>query len=121
MHIPIRHYPTHHCICRSDFFKFVFQFSREGTNKTIEKDLIIALFNLTLDLNRTPHLTMFIEFLQSITTHGVITLDEWESFLQFNYAVKADMSNYDENGAWPLVFDEYAEYRAKLAKNSGKK
>ena len=41
-----------------------------------------------------------------------ITLDQWDSFLQFQHNVKVDLSDYDaENGAWPLLLDEYVEWK----------
>jgi Cullin binding len=81
-----------------DFYKFVFQFSREGTHKTIEKDMILALLTMVLDKNRAPHLDYFVEFLKGCS-HQRITLDQWDSFLQFQHSIKVDLSNYDEDGA----------------------
>lgn len=41
-----------------------------------------------------------------------ITLDQWDSFLQFQHNIKVDLSDYDaENGAWPLLLDEYVEWK----------
>eukprot|EP01035_Chromulina_nebulosa_P003775 gene3775-5160_t len=85
-----------------DFYRFVFQFSREGTHKTIEKDMVIALLPIVLDTNRAPHLTLFLEFLQTACTekvHQRITLDQWDSFLQFSGTVKVDLSNHEDDGA----------------------
>lgn len=90
----------------------MFQFSREGTHKTIEKDLIVALLPVVVDRNRAPHLEHFLQFL-STSNHQRITLDQWESFLQFNHNVKLDLSNYDADGAWPLLLDEYVDWRRK--------
>mmetsp|Transcript_31012 Transcript_31012/g.29620 ORF Transcript_31012/g.29620 Transcript_31012/m.29620 type:complete len:222 (+) Transcript_31012:221-886(+) len=95
-----------------DFYKFVFQFNREGTHKTIEKDVIAAMIPMVLDTNRAPHVTYFLEFLQTCT-HQRITLDQWDSFLQFQYTVNLDLKNYDEDGAWPLLLDEYVVWRNK--------
>lgn len=47
-----------------DLYRFVFKFNLEGTHKTLEKDMVIALLGLVLDTNRAPHLNYFIEFLQ---------------------------------------------------------
>lgn len=82
-----------------EFYKFVFQFNREGTNKTIERDIIVALLPLVLDLDKAPHLTDFLAFLDTIPTNTRITLDQWESFLLFNKNINADLSNYEEDGA----------------------
>jgi hypothetical protein len=81
-----------------DFYKFVFQFSREGTQKTIDKESIAQLMHLVLDKNRAPHLDYFLEFLK-ICKHQRITLDQWDSFLQFQQTVTIDITNYDEDGA----------------------
>jgi len=81
-----------------DFYKFVFQFQREGTHKTIEKDTVAVLLPMVLDKNRAPHLEHFVEFLK-VCSHQRITLDQWDSFLQFQYNVAVDLSNYDEDGA----------------------
>jgi hypothetical protein len=51
-----------------------------------------------LDKNRAPHLPHFLQFLESCS-HQRITLDQWDSFLQFNHAVNADLSNLEEDGA----------------------
>jgi hypothetical protein len=33
------------------------------------------------------------------------------SYSDFCTAVEADLSNWDDNGAWPLLFDEYVSWR----------
>jgi hypothetical protein len=63
-----------------------------------EKEIIIALLPIVLDKNRAPHLSHFLQFLESCS-HQRITLDQWDSFLQFNHAVNADLSNLEEDGA----------------------
>lgn len=93
-----------------EFYKFVFQFSREGTYKTIEKEVVSSLLPIVLDTNRAPHLESFLEFMKGCKETR-ITMDQWDSFLQFNYTVNYDCKNYDDDGAWPLLLDEYVEYR----------
>lgn len=94
-----------------DFFHFVFNFSRENaTFKTIDVASVIQLLPIVLDKNRAPHLEHFLEFLGS-SSQSRITTDQWDSFLQFNSQVKADLSDYEEDGAWPLLFDDYVEWR----------
>ena len=67
---------------------------------SIERDIIVALLPIVLDIHKAPHLTYFIDFLHTLTgTSNRITLDQWDSFLLFNSTVKVDLSDYDENGA----------------------
>jgi hypothetical protein len=60
--------------------------------------MIIGLLPIVLDKDRAPHLESFLEFL-SQSNHSRITLDQWDSFLQFNHNVKYDLSNLEEDGA----------------------
>jgi hypothetical protein len=83
-----------------DFYKFVFLFSREGTHKTIEKDLVADLMPIVLSSGRAPHLEQFLLFLRSDACKDKrITMDQWDSFLVFNQAVNLDLSNHEDDGA----------------------
>lgn len=38
--------------------------------------------------------------------------------LEFGQQIKPDMSNFDENGAWPVLLDDFAtELQAQIAKH----
>jgi hypothetical protein len=76
----------------------------------VEKEVAIALLPIVLDVHRAPHLTLFLQFLEG-TTHAKITLDQWDSFLQFNGSINLNLSNHDDDGAWPLLLDEYVDWR----------
>ena len=39
-----------------------------------------------------------------------ITLDEWKMLLNFFLEIKPDCSNYSDDGAWPLLLDDYVEW-----------
>jgi hypothetical protein len=93
-----------------DFYKFCFQFNRQGTHRTLDKDLVVALLPIVLkDRIPVPRLETFCAFLEhSHYTH--ITLDQWSSFLDFCYECE-DISSYNvDNSAWPVLIDEYVEY-----------
>ena len=98
-----------------DFYKFCFQFNRQGTHKTLDKELTVALLKLVLgNDNRIPddRLGSFCSFLES-SSHSHVTLDEWTLFLDFCYECQ-DLSTYDEStSAWPVLFDEYVDYMEK--------
>ena len=43
-----------------------------------------------------------------------VTKDVWDMLLTFSNDVDDDMSNFDEDGAWPVMIDEFVEhYREK--------
>ena len=58
---------------------------------------------MILEKDRAPHLEHFLEYLQQCK-HTRITLDQWESFLQFNQNVNVDLSNFEDDGACKLKF-----------------
>jgi len=97
-----------------DFYKFCFQFNRQGTHRTLDKELVTALLKLVLkDRISADRLETFCEFLEGAEQHTHITLDQWSSFLDFCYECE-DLSTYDEStSAWPVVIDEYVEFMEK--------
>lgn len=100
-----------------EFFKFCFKFNLEGTHKTLDKDLVIALVDLTLKGRIDPQrLLTFQEFLNTTkdTSYNRITLDQWISFLDFSIECP-DLSQYDEeNSAWPVLIDDYVDFSNRM-------
>jgi hypothetical protein len=92
-----------------DFYKFAFKFSLEGTKRILDKELVMELLPIILDDARAPHLKSFIKFLGS-SEYKVITKDQWDSFLLFTETTSLDCSDFDENGAWPLLLDDFVCY-----------
>jgi DCN1-like protein 4/5 len=80
----------------------------------------VELLNMVLDSNRCIHLTNFLEFLQT-TSYKSLSLDQWDSFYLFSQSIDLDCSNYDEDSAWPILLDEYVEWRVSANKKDTKK
>ena len=107
------------------YIQFCFQFNRAGTHKTLDKDLVIALLNMTLTADSPPRipstrLSTFCEFLETTKdeSYTKITLDQWRSFLDFSLEFKDDtFDGYDEGeSAWPVLIDEYVEFMENRVK-----
>lgn len=94
-----------------DFYKFTFQFNREGTHRTLDKDLVIGLLRMVLkDRIETKRLESFIKFLEEKGDYSRITLDQWMSIYDFCKEYR-DLDLYDEEtSAWPVMIDEYVEF-----------
>lgn len=95
------------------FYKFCFQFSRQGKQTTLEKELVVETLQLVLRNHVDPErLRTFHEFLTKSTDESYkrITMDQWSSFLDFCYECP-DLSEYDEaTSAWPVLIDDYVDY-----------
>ncbi|CAM9607482.1 unnamed protein product, partial [Hapterophycus canaliculatus] len=92
-----------------EFYKFCFQFSREGTHRTIERDVAAPLLKTVMG-PRSRYTDEFVEFLKQCPANTRVTFDQWSSFLEFSNTVKDDFAGYDEDGAWPILLDEFVEY-----------
>ncbi|OAE26540.1 hypothetical protein AXG93_3817s1020 [Marchantia polymorpha subsp. ruderalis] len=92
-----------------EFYTFSFQYClTEPRQKTL--DLETACQMLELVLGPRPHLSNFVQFLQEQTEYKAMNLDQWNAFLRFCDEIKPDLSNYDENQAWPLLLDNFVEW-----------
>jgi len=94
-----------------EVYKFAFTFAKEKEQKSLNVDMAKELLRLLMG-DRYPHTKNFIEFLGQ-ASFKAINLDQWLNFLEFNKAVAPDLKNYDENGAWPVMFDEFVDYVRK--------
>jgi len=61
--------------------------------------------------DKSQHTEQFIQFLQEKTPVKVVNKDQWMNFFEFCEAVSPDLSNFDENSAWPVLLDEYVAWR----------
>ncbi|RVD84054.1 uncharacterized protein DFL_005823 [Arthrobotrys flagrans] len=113
------------------FFKYMFQFSKNvPESRTIPAESATAVFAfvldpLTYDLKYDPetavplkwedhpypHAVPFLEFLTEKQPVKVVNKDQWESFLPFNRSVEYMLGNYDPEGAWPALYDQYVDWR----------
>lgn len=94
-----------------DFYKFCFQFNRQGTHRTLDTELVVALLKMVVKGRiAEERLDTFCEFVESQESYSRITLDQWTSFLDFCYECE-DLSTYDESSsAWPVLIDEYVDF-----------
>lgn len=95
-----------------DVYKFTFNYMKEDPgHKTV--NLEIAKAYLALLLSDRPHIKSFLEYLDQQTEYRGLNADQWMTLLDFITNVNEDLSNYDENAAWPVVLDAYVEWRRK--------
>jgi DCN1-like protein 1/2 len=89
-------------------YGFAFLFARDKGAKSIAPDTAVALWQLLLP-GRWPAAAAWCDFVpqQGLKT---VTQDTWAQVLEFSRAVKPDLSNYDPEGAWPSILDDFAEH-----------
>jgi len=91
-----------------EIYEFVFLWSRESTEKkTLDIPTTLDMLELLLDEETYPLIGPFREFLQTQSSYKGVNKDQWLSLLEFCKTMENDLSNYDENGSWPVMLDEF--------------
>ncbi|KAI8056299.1 potentiating neddylation domain-containing protein [Gilbertella persicaria] len=90
-----------------EMYRYTFGYAKNNDQKCIEVETASVLWTMLLS-DRYPIVHEFIAFLQDKAPVKVINRDQWNSFLEF---VSTDLSDYDESLAWPVLFDEFVEWR----------
>ncbi|BFZ06206.1 hypothetical protein BsWGS_09245 [Bradybaena similaris] len=98
-----------------DFYQFTFNYAKNPEQKGLDQDMAIAYWNIVLT-GRFKFLDLWCKFLQENHKRS-IPKDTWNLLLDFCNMINDDMSNYDEEGAWPVLIDDFVEY-AKPVINS---
>jgi DCN1-like protein 1/2 len=96
-------------------YRFAFLFGRQETQRSLELGIAIGLWQLLLP-NKFKHLELWCDYLQNEYKRA-ISRDTWNLLLEFVNTVDEKMTNYDANGAWPVVIDNFVEYAKPLINN----
>jgi len=93
------------------YYQFCFGFAKDpgfGV-RTLPIEVALQMWELTIG-QRFKLFPMWKQFLAKQDVRAV-TKDVWDMLLTFHTDVAEDMHNYDEDGAWPVLIDEFVEWR----------
>lgn len=99
----------------SQLYCFAFDYCKEEANsRIVDTRLLMEMLNL-LCIKR-PHVEQLQHFLLAQVENGkykVLNKDQWRCILEFSNAYKNDplLESYNENEAWPCIFDDFVESR----------
>ncbi|PIA45718.1 hypothetical protein AQUCO_01600155v1 [Aquilegia coerulea] len=96
----------------TEFYSYSFQYClTEEKQKGVDIESVCELLTLVLGSKFHTQVDSFVEYLKSQNDYKVLNMDQWMGFLRFCNEIKfSDLSNYDEDLAWPLILDNFVEW-----------
>uniref|UniRef100_A0A0B6YU73 Defective in cullin neddylation protein n=1 Tax=Arion vulgaris TaxID=1028688 RepID=A0A0B6YU73_9EUPU len=94
-----------------NIYRFAFDFARDKDQRSMDIETAKEMLSLVLGKN-WPLFSYFHQFLEQ-AKYKVINKDQWCNILEFSRAVRPNLDNYDEDGAWPVMLDEFVEWLKK--------
>lgn len=91
-----------------NIYRYAFDFARDKDQRSMDIDTAKAMLALLLG-RQWPLFSSFHLFLDQ-SKYKVINKDQWCNVLEFSRTILPDLSNYDEDGAWPVLLDEFVEW-----------
>ncbi|XP_019768707.1 DCN1-like protein 4 isoform X2 [Dendroctonus ponderosae] len=95
-------------------FRYAYDFARDKDQRSMDMETAKAMLQLLL-AKQWSLFKQFDEFLDQ-SKYKVINKDQWCNILEFSRTIFNDLSNYDVDGAWPVMLDEFVEW-LKLARS----
>ncbi|KAM1032322.1 hypothetical protein ACFX2I_035915 [Malus domestica] len=92
-----------------EIYNFAFGWAKEKGQKSLALDTAIGMWQLLFAEKQWPYVEHWCQFLQA-RHNKAISRDTWSQLLEFARAVDSSLSNYDAEGAWPYLIDEFVEY-----------
>nr|XP_043627976.1 DCN1-like protein 1 [Erigeron canadensis] len=106
-----------------EIYIFAFGWAKEKGQKSLTLDTAIGMWRLLFAEKQWPLVEHWCQFLQK-EHNKAISQDTWAQLLEFATNVVPGLANYDPEGAWPYLIDEFVEFlteKAVIQKDAGKK
>lgn len=95
------------------FYKWLFEYAKGDNHraKSIDKDIATAIWGIVLDLRKCPLRDEYVKFVTGTGEHTGISKDAWNQSLEFLIDTKRDLSDFVDDGSWPIIVDDFVEHQ----------
>lgn len=90
-------------------YRYAYDFARQDKDqRSMDMETAKAMLQLLLG----KHWSLFSQFgiFLDRSKYKVINKDQWCNILEFSRTINTDLGNYDVDGAWPVMLDEFVEW-----------
>merc|ERR1712098_1044123 len=95
------------------FYRWMFNYIKgDDKKKSIPVEMAVQMWSIVLQPKKYPLLANWLEFIQKTEECSAITADVWSLLLDFIIETKADLSDFDPDGCWPVMIDEFVDWLA---------
>lgn len=91
-----------------NIYRYAYDFARDKDQRSMDIETAKAMLDLLLG-KQWPLYPEFAQFLRQ-SKYKVINKDQWCNILEFSRTINNDLANYDVDGAWPVMLDEFVEW-----------
>ncbi|KIJ69646.1 hypothetical protein HYDPIDRAFT_106294 [Hydnomerulius pinastri MD-312] len=103
----------------SELYQFCFALSKPPQTRNLDMETAMALWSVLL-APRHPIVTELIEFLNENGTYKGANKDIWNMVHEFCRIIKPQLDNYEFDGAWPTMLDDFVTWkRGKMPSSTG--
>ncbi|KAL1744200.1 Cullin binding-domain-containing protein, partial [Schizophyllum fasciatum] len=90
-------------------YNFCYTLIKPPQSKNIDMENACAMWTVLL-VPQYPHVQPVIDFTtERLQSHRAANKDLWQMMLEFCETVSPNLDNYETDGAWPTLLDEYVE------------
>jgi len=92
------------------FYQYCFVLVKPPSSKNIEMETATAFWSVLLG-PRYPLMKEVIDFINEKGTYRAANKDLWNMMLEFCETVNPNLDNFEADGAWPTLLDEFASWK----------
>ncbi|KAH9948111.1 DUF298-domain-containing protein [Amylocystis lapponica] len=98
----------------SELYAYCFMLAKPPQARNIDIETATAFWSV-LVVPRHSIMSDVLEFINEKGTYKGVTKDLWNMMLEFCRSVKPDLSDYEADGAWPTLLDDFVLWKNSKA------